>query len=59
MERDFLSEKDGNHFLPIGVVHFDLRTKMVLIELSHEAETGANRLWVKQSELDEPVDTYA
>ncbi len=59
VERDFLSEKDGQHYLPIGVVHIDPRTNLVLIELSQEAETGANRLWVKQEQLDKPVEAYA
>ena len=59
VERDFLSEQGGRHYLPIGVVHVDSRTKMMLIELPHEAETGANRLWVTQDQLDEPIEAFA
>jgi hypothetical protein len=59
VERDFLSEEDGHFYLPIGVVHVDPRTKLVLIELPHEAETGANRLWVKPEQLDKPVEAVA
>jgi hypothetical protein len=59
VERDFLSQQNGSFFLPIGVVHIDLRTNLVLIELPHEAETGANRLWVKQDQLDKPVENFA
>jgi hypothetical protein len=59
VEKDFLSEKRGAFYLPIGVVHFDPKTKAVLIELPHEAETGANRLWVKAEQLDEPVEAFA
>jgi hypothetical protein len=59
VERDFLSEQGGHFYLPIGVVHVDPKTKAVLIELPHEAETGANRLWVKRDQLDEPVEAYA
>lgn len=58
VERDFLSEQNGHYFLPIGIVYFDHRSKMVLIGLSHEAETGANRLWVSPDQLDEPVETF-
>jgi hypothetical protein len=58
VERDFLSVINGQTYLPIGVVHIDQRTNLVLIELSHEAETGANRLWVKQEQLDKPVEAY-
>lgn len=59
VERDFLSEYAGSFYLPIGIVHVDLKTKAVLIELPHEAETGANRLWVTQDQLDEPVEAFA
>jgi hypothetical protein len=59
VERDFLSETGGSTYLPVGVVYYDPRTKLVLIELPHEAETGTNRLWVKQDQLDEPVEAFA
>jgi hypothetical protein len=59
VERDFLSQESGSTYLPVGVVHVDPRTKLVLIELPHEAETGANRLWVKQEQLDEPIEAFA
>jgi hypothetical protein len=59
VERDFLSETNGKCYLPVGIVHVDPRTKLVLIELPHEAETGANRLWVKQDQLDKPVEAFA
>ncbi|HEY8505456.1 MAG TPA: hypothetical protein VIL46_12810 [Gemmataceae bacterium] len=59
VERDFLSEQGGRFYLPVGVVHVDPRTKAVLIELPHEAETGANRLWVAEEQLDEPVGAQA
>ena len=59
VERDFLAQECGTFFLPVGVVHVDPRTKLVLIELPHEAETGANRLWVNQGQLDEPIEAFA
>lgn len=59
VERDFLDEQDGALFLPVGVVHVDLKTSAVLVELPHEAETGANRLWVTQGQLDEPIEALA
>ena len=49
----------GGTRLPVGIVHVDPKTKLVLIELPHEAETGANRLWVSQDQLDEPVEVFA
>lgn len=59
VERDFLSLEQGEQYLPIGVVHVDPRTNFVLIELPHESETGANRLWIKQDQLDEPIEVVA
>lgn len=59
VERDFLTHESGHEFLPIGIVHVDPKSKAVLIELPHEAETGANRLWVKAEQLDEPVEAFA
>ncbi len=59
VEKDFLSKKNGDQFFSIGVVHVDPRTKAVLVELPHEAETGANRLWVRQEQLDEPIEAFA
>ncbi len=59
IESDFLSEQAGHAYLPIGIVHVDPKTKLVLIELPHEAETGANRLWVKPDQLDEPIEALA
>lgn len=59
VERDFLSDEGGTFYLPIGVVHVDPRTKLVLIELPHEAETGANRLWVEQDQLDELIENLS
>jgi hypothetical protein len=59
VERDFLSQDDDKIYLPVGIVHIDPRTNLVLVELPHEAETGANRLWVKQDQLDKPVEAFA
>lgn len=59
VEQDFLTEQEGSTFLPIGVVHVDPKNKAILVELPHEAETGANRLWVKQELLDESVEAFA
>lgn len=59
VERDFLIDENGKHFLTVGVVRKDARTGAVLVELPHEAETGANRLWVAQDQLAERVEAFA
>jgi hypothetical protein len=56
VERDFLTQRGDQTYLPIGVVGVDPRTKLVLVELDHEAETGINRLWVRQDQLDKPLE---
>jgi hypothetical protein len=59
VEGDFLSNGGADRYLPVGVVHVDRSKDAVLIELPHEAETGANRLWVRADQLDEPVEAFA
>lgn len=59
VEEDFLDEQDGKRYLPVGIVHVDPKARAVLVELPHEAETGANRLWVKPEHLDEPIEAFA
>jgi len=51
VERDFLTAVEGQWFLPIGVVYDDRHNPWVLIELPHEADSGANRLWVWRDHL--------
>lgn len=59
VEYDFLIAENGTHYLPIGIVHIDPRSKAVLIELPHEAETGANRIWVRESAFHLPLEASA
>ena len=51
IEKDFLVRRDGHTYLPVGFVHRDAPTGAFLIELPHEAETGANRLWVSADKV--------
>jgi len=44
--RGSLSQNNGKTYLPIGVVEVDYDRKRVLVELPHEADSGARRLWV-------------
>jgi len=59
VERDFLSNENGAAYLPVGIVNIDSKARLVLVELPHEAETGANRLWVKADQLDESIEAFA
>jgi hypothetical protein len=55
----FLTQRDGKFFLPVGTVLQDPKTKAVLIELPHEADSGANRLWVWPGDLLDPLEVSA
>jgi len=59
VERDFLTEFHGGLYLPMGIVQVHPGTRSVLVEFSHEPETGFNRIWVKKDQLDEPVEAFA
>ena len=50
VERDFVR---NDHLLPVGIVHKDLNAKRSLIELPHESDSGENRVWVKQEQIQE------
>jgi hypothetical protein len=50
---DFLTLKNGLYYLPIGIVYRS--PEKVLIELPHESDSGAYRLWVSPRDLLEPV----
>jgi hypothetical protein len=49
VKADFLTYENGQAYLPVGVVYRD--QEKVLIELSHEADSGTYRLWVAPSDL--------
>ncbi|OWK45818.1 hypothetical protein [Fimbriiglobus ruber] len=51
VEADFLSTIGGVHYLPVGLVQIDRDSGYRLVELPHEAETGANRLWIKPENI--------
>ncbi len=59
VEKDFLTYKDGGTYLPIGIVQFASASGAVLIEFSHEPETGKNRIWVNEDQLDVKIKECA
>lgn len=56
---DFLTEKGNRFYITVGIVHVDRKTGAVLVELPHEADSGANRLWVQPQDLLEPLEATA
>ncbi len=53
VEKDFLVGDNGHLFLPVGLVYEVPAEKAVLVELPHEAETGAGRIWVSRENFRE------
>lgn len=51
VERDFLDFQDGNPLLPVCIVRRSPCEIVSLVELPSESETGANRVWVFDSDL--------
>jgi hypothetical protein len=51
IEQNFLTQDNGHAYLPVSLVHRDARAEAVLIELPHEAETGVNRIWVSEADV--------
>jgi hypothetical protein len=44
--KGFTVRDNNKQYLPVGIVRLDYDNKRALIELSREADSGANRLWV-------------
>jgi hypothetical protein len=46
VEHYLLLERDGQSYLPVGLIDIDPKTQARLIELPLEADSGAHRVWV-------------
>jgi hypothetical protein len=57
VEEGFVIRERGRTFLPVGLIGVDDARKVALIELPHEADSGANRVWVPLDDvrIQEPV----
>jgi hypothetical protein len=53
VEEDFLLRQNGHALLPVGIVHIDPQKKVTLIELPHESDSGANRIWVPTASVQQ------
>jgi hypothetical protein len=51
VQQDFVTQRQGQYYLPIGVVYRDKDKGVALIEFPVEADSGAHRLWVPLSSL--------
>jgi hypothetical protein len=51
IDQGFVTQRQGQSYLPIGVVYRDREKGVALIELPVEADSGTHRLWVPLSSL--------
>jgi len=51
VKHDYLTVLGDKTYMPVGVCFIDKKRNVVLVEFSHEAITGGNRLWVRSSDL--------
>jgi hypothetical protein len=51
VEKDFVTQRQGRHYLPVGVVYRDREKGVALIEFPVEAASGAHRIWVPLASL--------
>ena len=56
IEERFLAKRGDDLLLPVRVVGFDRKQKVYLIQLPLEADSGANRVWVREALLRERPD---
>jgi len=54
MDRNMVTRRDGQTYLPIGTVYRDKEKGVALIEFPIEADSGAHRIWVPLDSLREP-----
>ncbi|MCI0463642.1 MAG: hypothetical protein L0Z62_42450 [Gemmataceae bacterium] len=59
IDRDFVVRKEGQTYLPIGVVYRDREKGVALIELPVEADSGTHRLWVPLASLVDSTEGLA
>jgi hypothetical protein len=53
VEQDFLTQRQNQTYLPVGIIQVDREGDLVLVEFPHEAATGGNRIWVRAADLIE------
>jgi hypothetical protein len=55
--RDFLTREGNKYYLPVRILHRDEQKKVALVALPQEADSGANRMWVRFADLHNHNET--
>jgi hypothetical protein len=56
IEERFLVRRGGNYLLPVRLIGRDRRYNTALVQLPVEADSGANRVWVRGEIVAEAPD---
>jgi hypothetical protein len=59
IDHDFVTKRNGQWYLPIGVVYKDRDKGVALIEFPVEADSGYHRIWVPLTSLLETNEAPA
>ena len=60
IEERFLVKRNGTYLLPVEAIGKDSRYETVLVQLPFEADSGANRVWVRSGDtVQEPSEVPA
>jgi hypothetical protein len=51
IEERFLVKYDGGYVLPVEIIGQDTRYDNLLLQLPFEADSGANRVWVRSADV--------
>jgi hypothetical protein len=51
LDRSLVVQRQGKHYVPVGLIHRDKDRGLALIEFPVEADSGAHRVWVPLSSL--------
>jgi hypothetical protein len=54
MDRNMVTRRRGQTYIPVGEVYRDKEKGVALIEFPVEADSGAHRIWVPLTSLLEP-----
>ena len=59
VEADFLTVRNGNSYITVGVVQEEPQQGLALVELPQEPDAGNTRLWVRAADFLQPWNVRA
>jgi hypothetical protein len=59
IDERFLVKRHNRYLLPVRIIGKDRQHDTLLVQLPYEADSGANRVWVKKDAVQEPDEVPA